>query len=416
MDAQRKVTCFVTRGSGPAAELLVFWHSHSGVQVPAGTVEDGELWDDAARREVFEETDLPDLELVGYLGSKTYELTDRWSTLRREVQLRVRPEAESPVIPWKLARHLNIGVVERMPGFARIVYAEEDLDRRGHGLRFEGWCWAELYERQERHLPLPRRTTGRQVADDRERRTSSTLLVPLVPKPALVESNQAWLDEFYEARGRGGGRQMKDGETFDYAAAVVHLRRRTRSSGPDRSARPYAAPRRRPLRATRALDPVSAACRQRRARDHAQAARALRRGRTRAHSCRDPGTTEEQFRAAASRARGGYFRDLARHMADGRLDFEHIDDLSDDEVIDHLTAVKGVGVWTAHMFLMFQLGRPDVMPVGDLGVRNGMRIAYGLEATPTPKQAGEIGEKWRPYRSVGSWYMWRAVETVLPVP
>ncbi len=125
-------------------------------------------------------------------------------------------------------------------------------------------------------------------------------------------------------------------------------------------------------------------------------------------------TSEEQFRAAGvSRQKAGYFRDLALHMAEGKLDFEHIDELSDDEVIAHLTAVKGVGVWTAHMFLMFQLGRPDVLPIGDLGVRNGMRLAYGLESTPAPKQAAEIGERWRPYRSVGSWYMWRAVETVI---
>jgi DNA-3-methyladenine glycosylase II len=127
-------------------------------------------------------------------------------------------------------------------------------------------------------------------------------------------------------------------------------------------------------------------------------------------------TTEEQFRAAGvSRQKAGYFRDLALHVAEDRLDFEHLDQLTDDEVIERLTAVKGIGVWTAHMFLMFHLGRPDVLPIGDLGVRNGMKVAYGLEAAPTPKQAAEIGEKWRPYRSVGSWYMWRAVEIVLPV-
>ena len=126
-------------------------------------------------------------------------------------------------------------------------------------------------------------------------------------------------------------------------------------------------------------------------------------------------TSDDQFRAAGvSRQKASYLRDLAEHVVAGRLDFEHIDELSDDEVIEHLTAVKGIGVWTAHMFLMFHLGRPDVLPVGDLGVRNGMRVAYGLETVPTPKQAAEIGEKWRPYRSVGSWYMWRAVETVLP--
>jgi DNA-3-methyladenine glycosylase II len=126
-------------------------------------------------------------------------------------------------------------------------------------------------------------------------------------------------------------------------------------------------------------------------------------------------TTEEQFRAAGvSRQKAAYFRDLALHVFEKRLDFDHLDELPDADVIERLTAVKGIGAWTAHMFLMFHLGRPDVLPVGDLGVRNGMKIAYGLEATPTPKQASEIGEKWKPYRSVGSWYMWRAVETVLP--
>jgi DNA-3-methyladenine glycosylase II len=127
-------------------------------------------------------------------------------------------------------------------------------------------------------------------------------------------------------------------------------------------------------------------------------------------------TTEEQFRSAGvSRQKAGYFRDLALHVVEQRIDFEHLDQLADEEVIERLTAVKGIGVWTAQMFLMFHLGRPDVLPVGDLGVRNGMRAAYGLQNSPTPKQAGEIGEKWRPYRSVGSWYMWRAVETALPV-
>jgi DNA-3-methyladenine glycosylase II len=128
-------------------------------------------------------------------------------------------------------------------------------------------------------------------------------------------------------------------------------------------------------------------------------------------------TTEEQFRAAGvSRQKAGYIRDLATHIVEGRLNFDRIDELSDDEVIERLTAVKGIGVWTAHMFLMFHLARPDILPVGDLGVRNGMRAAYGLEATPTPKQAAEIGERWRPYRSAGSWYMWRAAETVMMPP
>ena len=126
--------------------------------------------------------------------------------------------------------------------------------------------------------------------------------------------------------------------------------------------------------------------------------------------------TDEQFRGAGiSRQKTAYLRDLALHVADGRLDLSELPDLADAEVIQRITAVKGLGEWSAHMFLMFHLGRPDVLPVGDLGVRNGMRVVYQLEASPTPKEALAIGERWAPYRSVGSWYMWRAVAQVLPV-
>ena len=122
--------------------------------------------------------------------------------------------------------------------------------------------------------------------------------------------------------------------------------------------------------------------------------------------------SDEEFRGAGiSRQKMGYFRDLALHVADGRLDLAALPALPDEEVIQHITAVKGLGEWSAHMFLMFHLGRPDVLPIGDLGVRNGMRLTYGLDAMPTPKEALAIGEPWAPYRSVGSWYMWRAAET-----
>jgi DNA-3-methyladenine glycosylase II len=127
------------------------------------------------------------------------------------------------------------------------------------------------------------------------------------------------------------------------------------------------------------------------------------------------GTDDEAFRAVGvSRQKAGYLRDLAQHVVDGELDFDHIDEWADDEVTSHLTAVKGIGEWSAHMFLMFQLGRPDVLPVGDLGVRLGMRNAYELDETPTPKEALAIGEPWHPYASVASWYMWRAAETITP--
>lgn len=123
-------------------------------------------------------------------------------------------------------------------------------------------------------------------------------------------------------------------------------------------------------------------------------------------------TTDEAFRnAGVSRQKAGYMRDLAAHILAGTLAFEDIEALDDAEVTARITAVKGFGEWSAHMFLMFQLGRPDVLPVGDYGVRNGMRIAYGLSDLPTPAEARALGEPWSPYRSVGSWYMWRATES-----
>lgn len=126
-------------------------------------------------------------------------------------------------------------------------------------------------------------------------------------------------------------------------------------------------------------------------------------------------TSDEQFRGAGvSRQKAGYLRDLAAHIVDGRLDFDSLDALPDGEVVAALTVVHGIGEWSAHMFLLSELGRPDILPVGDLGVRRGMRIAYGLEQSPTPAQARGLGEPWTPYRSVGSWYMWRAAETVTP--
>ena len=126
-------------------------------------------------------------------------------------------------------------------------------------------------------------------------------------------------------------------------------------------------------------------------------------------------TSDEDFRACGiSRQKMGYLRDLAAHVADGSLPFDRLDQMDDAEVEAALTAVKGVGEWTAHMMLMFHLGRPDVLPVGDLGVRKGMQTAYGLDETPTPKQAREIGAKWAPYRSVASWYMWQVPDLTEP--
>jgi DNA-3-methyladenine glycosylase II len=125
--------------------------------------------------------------------------------------------------------------------------------------------------------------------------------------------------------------------------------------------------------------------------------------------------SEEQFRGVGvSRQKAGYLRDLALNIVEGRLDLAELPELDDEEVTTRLVAVKGLGEWSAHMFLMFNLQRPDVLPVGDLGVRHGMKVAYGLADMPTPAQARKIGAKWAPYRSVGSWYMWRVNEANAP--
>jgi len=126
-------------------------------------------------------------------------------------------------------------------------------------------------------------------------------------------------------------------------------------------------------------------------------------------------TTDEQFRASGvSRQKAGYLRDLAAKSLDRTLDFGGFESMSDNEIVERITAVKGLGEWSAHMFMMFTLGRPDVLAVGDLGIRNGMKIAYNLPRTPTPKEASAIGAPWAPYRSVGAWYMYRAIDTQDP--
>ena len=113
-----------------------------------------------------------------------------------------------------------------------------------------------------------------------------------------------------------------------------------------------------------------------------------------------------------SRAKATYVLDLAQHIVDGKVRFDHLDDLSNDEVIAELVPVKGIGVWTAHMFLMFCMGRADILPVGDLGIRNGIRKLYGLSDLPTPEQITEIAikNKWHPFESVASWYVWQSLD------
>jgi DNA-3-methyladenine glycosylase II len=121
--------------------------------------------------------------------------------------------------------------------------------------------------------------------------------------------------------------------------------------------------------------------------------------------------TDEQLRAIGySRQKIGYLRDLCRHVADGTLDLDALPDLEDEAVIAALTQVRGIGRWSAEMFLMFRLHRPDVLPVGDLGIVNAVKRAYRLRKVPTPERLRKIGEAWRPYRSVACWYLWRSLD------
>jgi DNA-3-methyladenine glycosylase II len=105
-----------------------------------------------------------------------------------------------------------------------------------------------------------------------------------------------------------------------------------------------------------------------------------------------------------------YIRGLARMARDGEVSFDRCLDLEDAAVVEHLTQVKGVGVWTVHMFLLFALRRPDVLPTGDLGVRAAMKKAYGLAELPSPKEMERIAAAWRPYCSVATWYLWRSLD------
>jgi DNA-3-methyladenine glycosylase II len=111
-----------------------------------------------------------------------------------------------------------------------------------------------------------------------------------------------------------------------------------------------------------------------------------------------------------SKQKTAYIRDLARLTRDGDLDFQALAGLADAEVIERLTQVKGVGVWTAHMFLIFALRRTNVLPSGDLGIRAAIRKAYGLPELPNPAEIEALGERWHPYCTVAAWYLWRSLE------
>jgi DNA-3-methyladenine glycosylase II len=113
-----------------------------------------------------------------------------------------------------------------------------------------------------------------------------------------------------------------------------------------------------------------------------------------------------------SNAKVKYVRSLADHVLSGELELERLPDLGDEEVMRELTAVKGIGQWSAHIFLIFQLGRKDVLPVGDLGIRRAVERAYGLEALPSAEELERLGERWAPHRSLASLYLWESLDAV----
>jgi DNA-3-methyladenine glycosylase II len=121
--------------------------------------------------------------------------------------------------------------------------------------------------------------------------------------------------------------------------------------------------------------------------------------------------TDEQLRSVGlSKQKSAYLKDLAAKTAAGQLDFARLPELSDEDVIQHLTQVKGIGVWTAHMFLMFSLRRPNVLPTGDYGVQMAVKKHYKKRKLPKPKDMEKIARAWEPYRSVACWYMWRSLD------
>lgn len=123
--------------------------------------------------------------------------------------------------------------------------------------------------------------------------------------------------------------------------------------------------------------------------------------------------SEEDLRGCGlSGRKTEYVRDLARHVLSGELELDRLPDLDDEQVIEEIVAVRGLGRWTAEMFLLFHLQRPDVLSGGDLGIRKAIQIEYGLEEMPTPTQVLEIGEPWRPHRSLASLYLWESLAAV----
>lgn len=123
-------------------------------------------------------------------------------------------------------------------------------------------------------------------------------------------------------------------------------------------------------------------------------------------------SVDELRTAGLSRAKAAYIRDLAQHVVDGKVKFDHLDNLSNEEVIRELLPVKGIGEWTVHMFLMFCMGRLDVLAIGDLGIKNGVKKLYGLDHVPSPEEITAVAKKnnWHPYESVACWYIWQSLD------
>ena len=125
--------------------------------------------------------------------------------------------------------------------------------------------------------------------------------------------------------------------------------------------------------------------------------------------------TDSELRSVGlSEKKALYIKDLAAHVRDGKLNFHRFHRMTDEEIVAHLTQVKGIGKWTAEIFLMFNLGRPDVMPADDLGVQNAVKRHYKMRQRPNRKRLLKHAERWRPYRTAAAWYLWRSLDIVLP--
>lgn len=126
-------------------------------------------------------------------------------------------------------------------------------------------------------------------------------------------------------------------------------------------------------------------------------------------------TPEEALKAAGvSRQKLGYLRDLAEKVHAGQVPIETLHELKDEAIVEALASVKGVGRWTAQMFLLFRLGRPDVLPTADLGIQKAIQLAWQLPALPKPAEVERIGAPWRPWASYASWYLWRSLDVIVP--